>query len=336
MQRGDVVSELVVASEPMRSIMELIAKVAAFDVPVLISGETGTGKELLARIIHQQSERRALPFVAVNCGTLTGDLFADKLFGHEAGSFTGALRQVRGCFEMASGGTLFLDEVSEISPANQVDFLRVLEDGRYRRIGAERFLITDTRIVAATNKDLAVEVKENRFRLDLFYRLQVIPLSVPPLRRRREAIPRLIEYFSSQFAEKYQRPEVSFHPKAIELLASYDWPGNVRQLKNLVERVLITSSGRQVGPKDFPADIHEALSLPAEAAEAQGGEAGVDAPLKSLEEVRIEAERRAIIAALTRTHGAREKAAELLSISPRTLRQKMQVYRIRLAKGRAA
>jgi len=334
MQRGlgDVVSELVVASGPMKSIMELIDKVARFDVPILISGETGTGKELLARIIHQKSERRALPFLAVNCGTLSGDLFADKLFGHEPGSFTGALRQVRGCFELATGGTLFLDEVSEISLTNQVDFLRVLEDGRYRRIGGERFLMTDARILAATNKDLALEVKENRFRRDLYYRLQVIPLHVPPLRERREAIPKLIDYFSSQFAEKYHKHELIFHPKAIELLVNHDWPGNVRQLKNFIERTLIVCPGRQVTPKDFPPDFHESLSLAA--GEPQGGSATTPGPLKSLDEIRVEAERRAILEALTRTGGGREKAAALLKISPRTLRQKMSLYGIRFARGR--
>jgi DNA-binding NtrC family response regulator len=328
---GDVVSELVVASDHLKSIMDLIDKVAPYEVPILISGETGTGKELLARIIHQKSARHDKPFLALNCGTLTGDLFADKLFGHEPGSFTGALRQVRGCFELASAGTLFLDEVSEISLANQIDFLRVLEDGRYRRIGAERFLITDVRIIAATNRDLALEVKEGRFRRDLYYRLQVIPITVPPLRKRREAIPRLIDYFSSQFAEKYHKHEVSFHPKATELLVNYDWPGNVRQLKNFIERTLIVSPGRQVAPKDFPADFLEALNVPPEPQPAAGTEG---APLKGLEEIRIEAERRAIIEALTRTGGGREKAAALLKISPRTLRQKMSQYQIRFTRGR--
>ena len=335
MQRslGDVVSELVVASGQMKAIMGLIDKVARFDVPVLITGETGTGKELLARIIHQKSERRALPFLALNCGTLSGDLFADKLFGHEPGSFTGALRQVRGCFELASGGTLFLDEVSEISLSNQVDFLRVLEDGRYRRIGGERFLVTDARIIAATNKDLALEVKEMRFRRDLYYRLQVIPIHVPPLRERREAIPKLIDYFASQFAEKYHKHEITFHPKAVELLVNYDWPGNVRQLKNFIERTLIVCTGRQVSPKDFPPDFHDALSLPAHSCGPEAA-ASSPGPLKSLDEVRIEAERRAIIEALTRTAGGREKAAALLKISPRTLRQKMSLYGIRFARGR--
>ncbi|MFH0810103.1 MAG: sigma-54 dependent transcriptional regulator [Pseudomonadota bacterium] len=329
---GDVVSEMVVASEAMRSIMELIDRVAGFDVPVLISGETGTGKELLARIVHQKSSRHDKPFLAINCGTLTGDLFADKLFGHEPGSFTGALRQVRGCFELASAGTLFLDEVSEISLSNQVDFLRVLEDGRYRRIGGERFLITDVRVVAATNRDLALEVKEGRFRRDLYYRIQVIPITVPPLRRRREAIPVLVEHFSSQFAEKYHKHEVSFHPKAIELLANHDWPGNVRQLKNFIERILIVRAGRQITPKDFPPDF-EALDPPGEAAVSEPAASCLP---KSLEEIRVEAERRAIIEALTRTAGGREKAAQLLKISPRTLRQKMHRYRIRYTREHQA
>ncbi len=334
MQRGlgDVVSELVVASDHLKRVMELIDKVARYDVPVLISGETGTGKELLARIIHQKSARHDKQFLALNCGTLTGDLFADRLFGHEPGSFTGALRQVRGCFELASAGTLFLDEVSEISLPNQVDFLRVLEDGRYRRLGGERFLIADVRIIAATNKDLAAEVREGRFRRDLYYRLQVIPIQVPPLRERREAIPRLIEHFSSQFAEKYHKHDVTFHPKAVELLVNYDWPGNVRQLKNFIERTLIVCAGRQVTPKDFPADLHDGLYAPPEA--GAGGEPEGKRPLKGLEEIRVDAERRAIVEALTRTGGGREKAARLLKISPRTLRQKMSQYGISFARGR--
>jgi DNA-binding NtrC family response regulator len=325
---AEVVSELVVASEQMKSIMDLIDKVAGYDVPVLICGETGTGKELLARVIHQKSARHDKPFLAVNCGTLTGDLFADKLFGHEPGSFTGALRQVRGCFELASAGTLFLDEVSEISQANQVDFLRVLEDGRYRRIGGERLLSADVRIIAATNLDLAEAVKEGRFRRDLYYRLRVIPITVPPLRERRDVIPKLIEYFSSQFAEKYHKPEVSFHAKTIELLVNYEWPGNIRQLKNLVERVLIVAPGRQVTPQDLPGDLQE-LSLPVELPQPRGNGA---AP-KSLADVRTDAERRAIVDALMYTAGRREKAARMLRISPRTLRQKMTEMGIRFAKG---
>jgi len=332
MQRAlaEVVSELVVVSDQMKAIMALISKVARFDVPVLIQGETGTGKELLARIIHQRSDRHDRPFVAVNCGTLTGDLFADKLFGHEPGSFTGASRQVRGCFELAAQGTLFLDEVSDILLPNQVDFLRVLEDGRFRRLGGEQLVASDARIVTATNADLAARVAEGRFRRDLYYRLRVVPLLVPPLRQRRVAIPGLIDYFSSQFAEKHERAQVSFHPKAVELLVNYDWPGNVRQLKNFVERALIMCPGRQVSARDFPADFGgDTYGFGSSRAPAEE-EAG---PPRSLEEVRTEAERRAIIDALTHTAGRRDDAAHLLRISARSLRQKMRDLGIRFSRG---
>jgi DNA-binding NtrC family response regulator len=342
----DLYQEYVVASEQLRSIMALVQKVAAYKANVLISGESGTGKELLARIIHQLSPRRDKPFVPVNCGALSGDLFASKLFGHEAGAFTGAVRRVRGRFEQAHGGTLFLDEVSEISPENQVDFLRVLEDGWFRRIGGEKPIRVDVRIVAATNKDLAEEVRKGRFRKDLYYRLQVIPIHLPPLRERREAIPQFVHHFLERFATLHQKERVTVSEEVMALLMRHPWPGNVRQLKNFLERIFLTATRPVITVEDLPpeffqgledsgqvpADLPLAPAAPASAAAASpAGAAGVE----PLWRARRRLERELILRALEATGGNRTRAAELLEIKPRTLRQKMRDYGITYARRRS-
>ena len=336
----DLYQEYVVASEHLRSVMELVQKIAAYNASVLISGESGTGKELLARIIHQTSPRRDKPFVPVNCGTLSGELFASKLFGHEMGAFTGATRRVKGRFEQAHQGTLFLDEVSEISLGNQVDFLRVLEDGWFRRIGGEKPIKVDVRIVAATNKDLAEEVRRGNFRKDLYYRLQVIPIHLPPLRQRREAIPHFVDHFLERFATLHQKERIRLHPRVMDLLLAYPWPGNVRQLKNFLERIFLTAAGPEVRVQDLPPDFLDELSSAggaSPAGEAAEPATGDDAPpggIEPLWKARRRLERRLILQALEFTGGDRARAAELLEIKPRTLRQKMSDYGIKFHRRR--
>jgi len=337
----DLFPEFVVASQHMRSVMRTVQQIAGFDANVLIYGESGTGKELLARIVHQKNNRRDKPFVPVNCGTLSGELFESKLFGHEKGAFTGAIRQTRGRFEQAHQGTLFLDEVSEISPANQVNFLRVLEDGCFRRIGGETPTSVDVRVIAATNKDLAAEVKAGRFRKDLYYRLEVIPISLLPLRERREAIPYLVNDFLERFAKIYQKDGVSVSDNAMQLLMSHEWPGNVRQLKNLIERMFLMASGPIINLDDFPEDFvgrkPDPRGMPAPAgpeAEPMSYHSVVPGGVEPLREARERLEKTLILRALEITDGQRAMAAGLLKIKPRTLRQKMSDYGIKYRRTR--
>lgn len=337
----DVFPEFVVVSEHMRSVMRTVQQISRFDANVLICGESGTGKELLARIVHQKSKRQDKPFVPVNCGTLSGDLFESKLFGHEKGAFTGAIRQTKGRFEQAHQGTLFLDEVSEISLPNQVNFLRVLEDGCFRRIGGETLTSVDVRVLAATNKDLAAEVKARRFRKDLYYRLQVIPISLLPLRDRREAIPYLVDAFLERFAKIYQEHRVTVSDDAMQLLMSHEWPGNIRQLKNLIERMFLMASGPVINVDDFPEDFVggtvDPSATPAPAwrqAEPISYHSDVPGGVEPLRKAREGVEKTLILRALEITDGQRARAAELLEIKPRTLRQKMSDYGIKFRRTR--
>lgn len=339
----DLFPELVIASEHMRSIIKMVQQIAVTDASVLISGESGTGKEILARLIHQKSARRDQPFVPINCGLLSGDLFESKLFGHEAGAFTGATRRTKGRFEQANEGTLFLDEVSEISLQNQISFLRVLEDGCFYPIGSETPKKVNVRIVAATNKDLAARVRQDFFRKDLYYRLQVIPINLLPLRERKEAIPHLVDYFINRLANLYPNKRVSVTPEAMRFLVSHDWFGNVRELKNLLERMFLMTSRDTLDVLDFPEDFMERVSTRARRILPTGGHdfssekqmrSEPGSPMPSLKEARQRLEKDLILEALTITGGRRAKAAELLKIKPRTLRQKMSEYHIQFARTR--
>ena len=339
----DLYPELVIVSEHMRAVIKTVQQIASTDANVLISGESGTGKEILARLIHQKSVRRDQPFVPINCGLLSGDLFESKLFGHEAGAFTGATRRTKGRFEQAHGGTLFLDEVSEISLQNQASFLRVLEDGRFYPIGSELPMKVNVRIVAATNKDLAARVKQDCFRKDLYYRLQVIPINLLPLRERKEAIPHLVDCFLNRLANLYPRKPVSITPEAMRYLVSHDWPGNIREMKNLLERMFLTIPNDTIDIDDFPEDFLESLlnqdrGLSLNRREARLIEKQIHlspgSPMPSLKEARQKLEKDLILEALTITGGQRGKAAELLQIKPRTLRQKMSEYHLQFARSR--
>ncbi|MGH8336951.1 MAG: sigma-54 interaction domain-containing protein, partial [Gammaproteobacteria bacterium] len=237
--RASMFEEIVGTSPALRAVLVSISKVAPSDSTVLIAGETGTGKELVARAIHRRSTRSSRAFVSVNCAAIPRDLIASELFGHEKGAFTGALQRRVGRFELAEGGTIFLDEVGELSPDTQVALLRVLQEREFERVGGGHLIRVNVRVIAATNRDLKDAIAKGTFREDLYYRLNVFPLELPPLRARREDIPLLVEYFVDRYARKAGKSIRRVDKKALQLLQSYPWPGNIRELQNIIERSLI-------------------------------------------------------------------------------------------------
>jgi DNA-binding NtrC family response regulator len=297
--------ELVFAGAAMAPVRALVERVAPAPATVLISGASGTGKELIARTIHAWSQRREAPFVAVHCAALPESLLESELFGHERGAFTGASAGRKGRFELADGGTLFLDEIGEVPAAMQVKLLRVLQEQEFERLGGTRPVRVDVRLVAATNRDLRALVAEGRFREDLFYRLNVFPVQLPPLAERRDALRQLVPWFVRRFAARSAKPEPLVTTEALEALEEYAWPGNVRELQNVLERAVILSTGR--------IDVEE---LALERAERRSGEPGL---LRSLE-------REAIVRVLAEVDGNRRAAAERLGISLRTLQYRIKEY----------
>ncbi|HEY2850307.1 MAG TPA: sigma-54 dependent transcriptional regulator, partial [Gemmatimonadaceae bacterium] len=285
--------EIVGKSFAIRALTDNIGKVADTAARVLITGENGTGKELVARALHRQSPRAKKPFVEVNCAAIPGELIESELFGHMKGSFTGAVQDRAGKFEQADGGTLFLDEVGDMSLAAQAKVLRVLQDGDVTRIGGAKPRKVDVRVIAATNKKLDQEISEGRFREDLYYRLNVVPIHVPPLRERREDIPLLVEHFLLQFARNDGVAPRSMDPAAIERLTAFEWPGNVRELRNTIERLLILASG----PRVVAADVER---LTGARASATGGLGGLE-DSSSFEAFKLAAER-AFLAVKLRQH----------------------------------
>ncbi len=244
--------EIIGKSDVMQEIFDLISRVAPTDSTVLITGESGTGKELIAQAIHGNSKRCYMPFIAVSCGALPDSLLESELFGYEKGAFTGAEHTKKGRFEMADGGTLFLDEIGEITLKTQVDLLRVLQEKEFRRLGGQDPIKVDVRILAATNRDLKQAIKDNRFREDLYYRLNVISIETPPLRQRKEDIPLLVDVFIKRYGLKMNKESVKITPSALKLLIDYDWPGNVRELENVIERALVIGKTDQIVPDDLP------------------------------------------------------------------------------------
>jgi transcriptional regulator with GAF, ATPase, and Fis domain len=241
--RASMFEEIVGTSKQLKTVLARIAKVAPTDSTVLITGETGTGKELIARAVHKRSQRSGHAFVSVNCAALAPSLISSELFGHEKGAFTGAVQRRLGRFEMADGGTIFLDEVGELLPDTQAALLRVLQEREFERVGGGRSVQVDVRVIAATNRDLNAAVAKGTFRQDLFYRLNVFPIEVPPLRERKEDLLMLIEYFVQRYANRAGKNIRSIDKKALDLLQSYEWPGNIRELQNVIERSVILSSG---------------------------------------------------------------------------------------------
>ena len=304
-------------SKPIQEVFELIEKVADTDSTVLITGESGTGKELIAKAIHYNSNRRDNPMVVINCGAIPEELLESELFGHEKGAFTGAHKSRVGRFELANGGTMFLDEIGDMSTKLQVKLLRVLQEQKFERVGSTRTITVDIRIIAATNQDLFTAVKEGKFREDLYYRLNVIPIRVPPLRQRKSDIPLLVDFFVKKFNQEKQKNIRGFTSEAMETLLHHDWPGNVRELENTVERVVILADGDEIGLNDIPESIKDQLpTVEPRKALPKGG-----IPFDHAVE---EYEKRLILQALDETNWVKTKAAKLLKMNRTTLIEKMK------------
>jgi DNA-binding NtrC family response regulator len=306
------VTQIVGTTPSMLTVYKTVAQVAPTTATVLIVGESGTGKELVAKAIHAKSPRATKAFVAINCGALPESILESELFGHERGSFTGASAMKHGLFEEAKGGTLFLDEIGEISPKMQVQLLRVLQEGEIRRVGAAETIKVDARVVAATNRDLKVEVATGRFREDLFFRLQVVTVHVPPLRERRGDIPLLIRHFIARHAERLGRPAPRVAPEVTEMLGAYAFPGNVRELSHILERAMLLAREGVITGSDLPPDVTAAWAKHGVGGGSLGSLAD-DWPTIAV------LERRYIDRVLSRTGGNKTRAAEVLGIDRRTL-----------------
>jgi DNA-binding NtrC family response regulator len=313
LQKRSEPSLLVGETESMRKLTELIHEVARSEVTVLIEGESGTGKEIVARSIHLKSARAEKPFISVNCAALPEQLLEAELFGHVKGAFTGAVADKLGRFQLADGGTLFLDEIGDLSAKGQGDLLRVLEDGTFRMVGGTKMMRVNVRVVAATNKKLQEVVAVGKFREDLLYRLQIVPVCIPPLRERAEDIPLLIESFLAHFTTKHKRRRKKFSGEALQLCQRFPWPGNVRQLRNMIERLVITCKSATIETRDLPDFLH---------AHDQNATTFTIRPGMSLAEV----EKLLIRQTLTHVTANREEAAKLLGISRRSLQYKLKQY----------
>jgi transcriptional regulator with GAF, ATPase, and Fis domain len=297
---------MIFLGEKMQQVYQMVREVAPTPATILISGPSGTGKELVARMIHQLSPRKEKPFVAVHCAALAETLLESELFGHERGAFTGAVATRKGRFELADGGTMFLDEIGEIPPSIQVKLLRVLQEREFERVGGTKSLSVDVRVISATNKDLKAEVSSGRFREDLFYRLNVFPIVLPPLIERREAILPLADFFVKKFSQVFGKTITGFTSSAKSALLEYEWPGNIRELQNVIERALILSSGE--------IDVHHMnLENPRETS-------------TSAEGLLRKNEREAIQRVLAETGGNRKRAAQILGISLRTLQYRIKEF----------
>jgi DNA-binding NtrC family response regulator len=309
-------SQIVGRSEKLMTILEMIDQLAPTDVTILIEGESGTGKELVAQAMHRKSGRGQEPFISVNCGALPRELIGSELFGHEKGAFTGASQQKQGRFELAHRGTLFLEEIAEMDLEAQVTLLRILEEGRFRRVGGTREIEVDVRVIAATNKSLQDQVKQRRFREDLFYRLNVVRMSVPSLRERHEDIQLLAQHFLDTFGAKYHRPDLEFAPEVKARFADYSWPGNIRELRNCVERAVILTRGSVIGLDMLPESLQRKPPLP----EVSGISVGLSL---------VEVEKEVIRQTLEHTGGHRKRSAQILGISERDLYYKLKKYQLK-------
>jgi DNA-binding NtrC family response regulator len=319
-QREYSFSGIIGESEKMKDLFDVVRSIAETDVTVLIQGETGTGKELIAKAIHYNGPRKVKRFVSINCGALTETLLESELFGHEKGAFTGASAQRKGIFEVAHGGTLLLDEIADISPSTQIKLLRVLQEGEFQRVGGSDSIKVDVRIIAATNQKLGDLVKDGRFRQDLYYRLHVFPIVVPPLRERADDIPLLVSQIIEKRKQNINKRISGISPQATASLIAHDWPGNVRELENVIQRMMVVCKGEVLDLQDLSAEI-------------RGKEVEAKPSPKDLKEMSRESaeivEKRAISDALLNTEGNITKAAKSLGISRATLQNKMKLYGFR-------
>jgi DNA-binding NtrC family response regulator len=318
---GDEVSPIMQKNSAMAALVSQAEAAARTDSTILLTGESGTGKDVLARFIHSKSDRHALPMITVNCGALPETLFESEFFGHERGAFTGATSLRRGLLEAADGSTLFLDEIGDLPLPMQVKLLHFLEQSRFRRVGSTRDQTAEVRVIAATNRNLTDEVDRQRFRADLFYRLNVVPLHVPPLRERREDIPKLIDYFLDIYRQRFNRPQLNLSNEARAQLQTYAWPGNVRELRNCLERAAALSTSDTIAVSQIPI-------LGAQAGGVSVGRTGqgVAATIQSAPRTLEELEREHILGVLNQSEGNRERAAAILGISSRTLYRKLREY----------
>lgn len=311
-------ADLIGSSDKMKSVFRTVEKVAVTDSTVFVEGESGTGKELVARAVHQNSKRKDGPFIKVNCGALTETLLESELFGHEKGAFTGATRSKMGRFELADGGTLFLDEIGDVPPAMQVKLLRALQEREFERVGGETTIKIDTRVVSATNKNLEKEVAEGRFRQDLYYRLHIIPIKLPPLRDRRDDIPLLVAHFIDKLRKRTNENIRNISDDALGRLMAHNWPGNVRELENVIEQSLVFAEGDQITVSALPAFLQgpaaeDQLSVPKE---------------MSLPEILDDLERQLILKAFKKAKGVKTETARLLGIKTSALYYKLDKYGI--------
>ena len=311
-------SAIIGKSKKMREVFEVLAMAAPSDATILILGESGTGKELIANAIHQNSLRKDKPFIKVNCAALSENLLESELFGHEKGAFTGAMARRLGRFELAHGGTLFLDEIGDMSLATQAKILRVLQEGEFERLGGEKTIKTDVRLIAATNKNLEKEVEQGTFRKDLYFRLSVVPVYLPALRERKEDIPLLAEHFLKKYAEKNNRLIRGFTPQAMDLLMRYEWPGNVRELENVIERAVILSRNELILPETLPPNLRNSIKN----AEDLTAESLVGRSIK-------EVEKELILKTLEQTGNNITRAAEILGLTRRGLQYKLKELGLR-------
>lgn len=307
-------NKLIGNSEKVESLLNLVNQVASNDSTCLITGESGTGKELVARELHYRSKRKTKPFVKVNCGALNDNLLESELFGHEKGAFTGAVKKKKGRFELADKGTLFLDEIGDISQAMQIKLLRVLQEGEFERVGGEETINVDVRIVAATNKNLEKMIYENTFREDLFYRLSIIPVAVPPLRERKEDIPLLTSYFLNKYSTNQNTSQKSFTDEALEILQNYSWPGNIRELQNIVERLSVISTENAISAELVNNQLN------------RGGNFHDNFEKLPLEEAVFSFEKNLIAQAMKKNDGIKNRAAKMLGISTSVLYYKLEKF----------
>jgi two-component system response regulator HydG len=315
---GFDIQRIIGKSRPMKALIDMLAMIAPSEATVLITGESGTGKELIARSIHHNSPRQKHALVTVNCAALTDTLLESELFGHEKGAFTGADRRREGRFKQADGGSVFLDEIGETTPTMQAKLLRVIQEREIQPVGSDAIIDVDVRILAATNRNLQEDVKQGKFREDLYYRLNVVNLNVPPLRNRQDDIPLLAQHFLEKYADKNRKPVKGFSPLAMDMLIKYEWPGNVRELENAIERAVILLPGEHITENQLPLNIVQAHdgAPPHPAAAQQRG------AIRSLEEI----EKEAILATLAATGGNKSETARRLGINRKTLHKKLKTY----------
>jgi sigma-54 specific flagellar transcriptional regulator A len=317
-----IFKDIVGQGSAMQRIFRMVEKVAECDTTIMLNGETGTGKGLIARAIHEASGRKGKPFIQINCGATPEGLLESEFFGYRRGAFTGATSDKAGKFEMAKGGTIFLDEIGDMSADLQVKVLRVLEEGEFERVGGNQTIKSDARIIAATHRDLEEEVQKGNFREDLFYRLYVIPIMLPTLKERQSDIPFLVSHFFEQFGRKMDSPLAKVSESAMKILMNYSWPGNVRELKNLIERLVVLHEGETILAEDLPEKLRiENERVAQRKLDAQGGGISFNTAVNEFEKALI-------ISALEKTNWVKNRAAKLLKIKRTTLVEKIKRYNL--------